>query len=84
MKKCTALWLEAQFQVKMHKMPQVRSTFGSCNVKKVHGAVARNNAAKSQCAKSRLRSDRETLDADDRCREGSSISSDIVSDIMGT
>ena len=28
-KKCTPLWLEAHFQVKMHKTHQVRSTFGS-------------------------------------------------------
>lgn len=62
MKKCTALWREAQFQVKMHKMPQVRSTFGSCNVKRVHGAVAPNNEGKWRCTKSRLRSDRETLE----------------------
>ena len=29
MKKCTPLWREAHFQVKTHKAPQCRSTFGS-------------------------------------------------------
>ena len=29
MKKCTALWREAHFEVKMCKTPQLRSTFGS-------------------------------------------------------
>ena len=28
-KKCTPLWREAHFQVKMHKTPQLRTTFGS-------------------------------------------------------
>ena len=28
-KKCTPLWHEAHFQVKMHKTPHVRTTFGS-------------------------------------------------------
>ena len=28
-KKCTLLWCEAHFQVKMHKTPHVRTTFGS-------------------------------------------------------
>ena len=42
MKKCTPLWREAHFQVKMHKTPQPRTTFGSCNVEKVHAVVARS------------------------------------------
>ena len=29
LKKCTPLWREAHFQVKMYKAPQLRSTFGS-------------------------------------------------------
>ena len=42
MKKCTPLWREAHFQVKMYKTPQRRSTFGSCDVEKVHAVVARS------------------------------------------
>ena len=41
-KKCTPLWREAHFKVKMHKAPQVRTTFGSCDVEKVHAVVARS------------------------------------------
>ena len=40
--KCTPLWREAHFQVKMYKTPQRRSTFGSCDVEKVHAVVARS------------------------------------------
>ena len=42
MKKCTPLWREAHFQVKMYKTPQRRSTFGSCDLEKVHAVVARS------------------------------------------
>ena len=42
MKNCTPLWREAHFQVKMYKTPQVRTTFGSCDVEKVHAVVARS------------------------------------------
>ena len=42
MKNCTTLWREAHFQVKMHKTPQRRTTFGSCDVEKVHAVVARS------------------------------------------
>ena len=42
MKKCTPLWREAHFQVKMYKTHQVRTTFGSCDVEKVHVVVARS------------------------------------------
>ena len=42
MKKCTPLWHEAHFEVKMYKAHQVRTTFGSCDVKKMHAAVARS------------------------------------------
>ena len=38
----TPLWREAHFQVKMYKTPQRRTTFGSCDVAKVHAAVARS------------------------------------------
>ena len=41
-KKCTPLWREAHFQVKMYKTPQLRSTFRSCDVEKVHAVVARS------------------------------------------
>ena len=41
-KKCTRLWREAHFQVKMYKAPQLRSTFRSCDVEKVHAVVARS------------------------------------------
>ena len=41
-KKCTPLWREAHFQVKMYKAHQVRSTFWSSDVEKVHTVVARS------------------------------------------
>ena len=41
-KKCTLLWREAHFQVKMYKAHQVRTTFGSFNVEKVHAVVAQS------------------------------------------
>ena len=41
-KKCTPLWREAHFEVKMYKAPQCRTTFGSCDVEKVHAVVARS------------------------------------------
>jgi hypothetical protein len=44
-KKCTPLWREAHFQVKMLKTPGVRTTFGSCDVEKVHAVVV----SKSKC-----------------------------------
>ena len=42
MKKCTPLWREAHFQVKMAKTLEERTTFGSCDVEKVHAVVARS------------------------------------------
>ena len=42
MKKCTPLWREAHFQLKMYKRHQPRTTFGSCDVEKVHAVVARS------------------------------------------
>ena len=42
MKNCTPLWREAHVQVKMRKTPQLRSTFRSCDVEKVHAVVARS------------------------------------------
>ena len=41
-KKCTPLWCEAHFQVKMYKAPGCRTAFGSCDVEKVHAVVARS------------------------------------------
>ena len=41
-KNCIQLWREAHFQVKMYKTHQRRITFGSCDVEKVHAAVARS------------------------------------------
>ena len=41
-KKCTPLWREARFQVKMHKTHQLRTTFGGRDVEKVHAVVARS------------------------------------------
>ena len=42
MKSCTPLWREADFEMKRHKTPGSRSTFGSWDVKKVHAVVARS------------------------------------------
>ena len=42
MKKCTPLWREAHVQVKMYKTHQCRTTFGRCDVEKVHAVVARS------------------------------------------
>ena len=39
-KKCTPLWREAHFEVKMYKTLHVRATFGSSAVEKVHAVVA--------------------------------------------
>ena len=41
-KKCTPLWREAHFQVKMYKTHHFRTTFGSWDVEKVHAVVARS------------------------------------------
>ena len=41
-KKCTPLWREAHFQVKMYKALGVRATFGSWDVEKVHAVVAQS------------------------------------------
>ena len=39
-KKCTPLWREAHFQVKMYKTHHGRTTFGSWDVEKMHAVVA--------------------------------------------
>ena len=41
-KKCTPLWREAHFQVKMYKTHHGRTTFGGWDVEKVHAVVARS------------------------------------------
>ena len=41
-KKCTPLWREAHFEVKMYKAHHCRTPFGSCDVEKVHPIVARS------------------------------------------
>ena len=41
-KKCTPLWREAHFEVKMLKTPGVRTTFGGSDVEKVHAVVTRS------------------------------------------
>ena len=42
MRSCTPLWREAHFQVKMYKTHHGRTTFGSCDVEKVHAVVAQS------------------------------------------
>ena len=42
LKKCTPLWREAHFEVKMYKTHHVRTTFGGSDVEKVHAVVARS------------------------------------------
>ena len=41
-KKCMPLWREAHVEAKMYKTHHCRTTFGSCNVEKVHPVVARS------------------------------------------
>ena len=42
LKKCTPLWREAHFEVKMYKTHHCRTTFGGSDVEKVHAVVARS------------------------------------------
>ena len=55
-KKCTPLWREAHFEVKMYKAHQLRTPFGSCDVEKVHAVVARSTF-RSQNGQNTPRSD---------------------------
>ena len=55
-KKCTPLWREARFEVKMYKTPHVRATFGGSDVEKVHAVVARSTC-RSQNVKNTRGSD---------------------------
>ena len=41
-KKCTLLWREAHFEVKMYKTHHFRTTFGSWDVEKVHTVAAQS------------------------------------------
>ena len=41
-KKCTPVWREAHFQVKMYKTHYARTTFGGSDVEKVYAVVARS------------------------------------------
>ena len=41
-KKCTPLWREAHFEVKMYKAHHCQTTFGGSDVEKVHAVVARS------------------------------------------
>ena len=50
-KKCTPLWREAHFQVKMYKTHHCRTTFGSWDVEKVHAVVAAKHISKSKFTK---------------------------------
>ena len=55
-KKCTPLWREAHFEVRMYKTHHVRTTFGSWDVEKVHAVVARSTF-RSQNVQNTPRSD---------------------------
>ena len=48
-KKCTPLWREAHFEVKMFKTLGVWTTFGGCDVEKVHAVVARSTFPSQKC-----------------------------------
>ena len=48
-KKCTPLWREAHFEVKMYKTPHARTTFGGSDVEKVHVVVARSTFRSQKC-----------------------------------
>ena len=69
MKKCTPLWREAHFQVKMGKTLEDRTTFGSWDVEKVHAVLARSTFWSQTCKKLRVlsiywREDVEKVDTD--------------------
>ena len=53
-KKCTPLWREAHFQVKMYKTHHSRTTFGSSDVEKVHAVVVRSTFPSQKCKKLRV------------------------------
>ena len=49
MKSCTPLWLEVHLEVKMYKAHHSRTTFGSCDVEKVHAVLARSTFRSQKC-----------------------------------
>ena len=51
MKSCTPLWREAHFQVKMHKTPQLRTTFGRFGCWKSARRCGAKHISKSKCTK---------------------------------
>ena len=53
-KKCTPLWREAHFQIKMCKTHHCRTTFGSWDVEKVHAVVARSRFRSQNVQKTRF------------------------------
>ena len=55
-KTCTPLWRKAHLQAKMYKAHHIRTTFGSCDVEKMH-AVVSQSAFASEKAKNTSRSD---------------------------
>ena len=50
-KKCTPLWREARFEVKMYKAHRARTTFGSCDVENVQAVVVRSTFRSQTCKK---------------------------------
>ena len=50
-KKCTLLWCEAHFEVKMLKTPGVRTTFGGSDVGKSARCCGAKHISKSKCTK---------------------------------
>ena len=54
-KKCTPLWREAHFEVKMYKTHHARTTFGSRDVEKVHVVVARSTFPSQNVKNTRVR-----------------------------
>ena len=54
LKKCTPLWREAHLEVKMYKTHHVRTTFGRCDVEKVHAVVAPSTFGSKKCQNTQL------------------------------
>ena len=50
-KKCTPLWREAHFEVKMYKIHHARATFGGSDVEKVHAVCGAKHILKRKCTK---------------------------------
>ena len=48
-KKCTPLWRESRFEVKMLNASRARIAFGSSEVEKVRAVVARSTFGKLRC-----------------------------------